>query len=417
MRRLLEHRDFRFMLAAEFTSAFGDWAMFMVLAIWMQQLTGSAWRAGMVFFALALGSLAGPLGGMLADRFKRKPMMIASDLVLAVVVLLLLFVHTPADAWLIYLVAVLYGAVGTVFYPARSALIRVMLPEELLADANGLLSIARQGLRIIAPAIGAGIYVLFSHNGGTVAVLDSVTFVGSALFLLAIRVHEEKPDPPEHHFLREVTRGMEHIWHTLPLRQMVMGVTVALLVAGFTETLIFSAMTSLGVSSSWLGGFGALQGAGAIVGGITAGMIVKRLGESRTVGIGLGMFGLCGALLAVPSIVVVGAGFAFAGVGVAWLIVGATTALQTRTPLAIQGRVSAAAEISISMAQLISIATGAALSTVVDYRILLVGMAAVVAASAIYLVTRREEVASVEGEAGPEEEALTPLEAPATMEA
>ena len=94
-----------------------------------------------------------------------------------------------------------------------------------------------------------------------------------------------------------------------------------------------------------------------------------------------------------------------------------TTAHQTRTPLAIQGRVSAAAEISISMAQLISIATGAALSTVVDYRILLVGMAAVVAASAIYLVTRREEVASVEGEAGPEEEALTPLEAPATMEA
>ncbi len=45
---------------------------------------------------------------------------------------------------------------------------------------------------------------------------------------------------------------------------------------------------------------------------------------------------------------------------------------------------------SLSIAQTTSIATGAALSTLVDYRILLVAMAAVVAVSAVYLVTRRE---------------------------
>jgi len=391
VRKLLEHRDFRFLLAAEVTSAFGDWAMFIVLGVWMNQLTGSAGKAGLVFFALALGALFGPVGGLLADKFKRKPMMIASDLVLAVVVLLLLFVHTSEDTWLIYVVAVLYGAVGTVFYPARSALMRVMLPEELLAEANGVLSIARQGLRVLAPAIGVGLYVVLGRNGGTVAILDAVTFVGSALFLLAIHVREEKPEPPEHHFMREVTKGIEHIWHTLPLRQMVTGVTIALLVAGFTETLIFSTMQGLGISSSWFGAFAALQGVGSIVGGITAGMVVKRIGETKTVGLGLALFGLCGGLLAVPSIAVVALAFAFAGVGVVWLIVGATTALQTRTPLAIQGRVSAAADISLSVAQAVSIATGAALSTAVDYRILLGVMAGVVLLSALYLVTRREE--------------------------
>jgi lipoprotein signal peptidase len=53
--------------------------------------------------------------------------------------------------------------------------------------------------------------------------------------------------------------------------------------------------------------------------------------------------------------------------------------------------VSAASEVSVSLAQTVSIATGAALSTLVDYRILLVAMAAVVVASAVYLLTRREE--------------------------
>lgn len=396
MRKLLAYRDLRLLLAAEVTSAFGDWAMFIVLAVWMNHLTGSAWRAGLVFFALALGSLAGPLGGLLADRFRRRPLMIASDVALGLVVLVLLVVDGRQNAWVIYLVAVLYGAVGTVFYPARSALMRVMLPEDLLAEANGALSIARQGLRVVAPAIGAGLYVAFGHNGGTVAILDSASFAGSALFIAAIRVVEDKPEPPEHHFVREVTKGIEHIWHTLPLRQITIGTTAALLVAGFTETLIFSVMQGLGLSSSWFGLLAPLQGAGSIAGGVTAGLVVKRLGETKTVGVGLGLFGLCGVLLAVPSLVVVALAFAFAGVGIVWLIVGFNTALQTRTPLAIQGRVSAGADISLSIAQAVSIATGAALSTAVDYRILLLGMGAVVALSAAYLITRREALIQAE---------------------
>jgi uncharacterized membrane protein len=84
-------------------------------------------------------------------------------------------------------------------------------------------------------------------------------------------------------------------------------------------------------------------------------------------------------------------GFVAAGLGVVWAIVAFNTSIQTRTPLAIQGRVDAACEVSLSVAQTISIGTGAALSTLVDYRILLVAMAAVVAMSAAYLLTRRAE--------------------------
>lgn len=389
MRRVFTFRDARLLVAGQTLSSFGDWAMWFVLAIWVKKLTGSSAQAGLVFFVLGLGNLAGPLGGLLVDRVRRRPLMIACDCLLGGSVLVLLFVHGRGDVWLIYLVALLYGVAGTVFYPAQAALLRVMLPEDLLADANGVLSSSRQGLRIVAPLAGAGLYAAF--GGGVVAILDAATFAGSAFLMSRMRVSEQKPDPPEHHFLREVTAGVSHVWRTLPLRQLTIGTTIALLVVGFTETLIFSVIAHLGRPPAFFGVLGTLQGVGSIVGGVTGARLIRRLGEVRTVGIGLALFGLCGALLTVPSLAVVIVAFPIAGVGIVWLIVAFNTALQTRTPLGIQGRVSAAVDVSLSVAQTTSIATGAALSTLVDYRILLVAMAAVVVASAVYLVTRPDE--------------------------
>ena len=264
-----------------------------------------------------------------------------------------------------------------------------MLPEDLLADANGALTTMRQGLRLVAPLAGAGLFAAF--GGGVVAVLDAITFAGSAFLMSRMRVAETKPEPPEHHFLREVTAGIAHIWRSLPLRQMTAAAAVSLLVVGFAETLIFFVIAHLGKPPSFFGVFGAIQGVGSIAGGLTAASMLRRAGDVRIVGLGLGIFGVGDLLLIVPSLPIVLLGFTIAGVGIMWAIVGFTTALQLRTPLAIQGRVSAAADISLNVAQTVSIATGAALSTIVDYRILFVAMAVVVVSSATYLVTRQDD--------------------------
>jgi MFS family permease len=392
MRRLLSQRDTRLLLAGQTLSAFGDWAMLIVFAVWMKSLTGSSALAGLTFFVFAAGALASPLGGLLADRMRRRPLMIASDCVLGAFVLVLLLVHDRGDAWLIYAVAFAYGVLGTVFFPARAALLKIMLPEELLADANGALTSTREGLRIIAPLAGAGLYSVL--GGGAVAVLDSATFAASVFFLSRMRVAEEKPAPPEHHFVREVTAGLRHVWETLPLRQVVLGVAIALLVIGFAETLIFSVIAALGQKPSFFGVFATIQGTGSIAGGVTAAAILRRLGDVRLVGLGLALFSVADLCLIAPSLGVVLVAGPVAGIGVAWAIVGFSTALQTRTPLAIQGRVSAAADLSLSIAQTTSIATGALLSTLVDYRILFAVMAGVVLASAGYLLTRRTRQAA-----------------------
>jgi MFS family permease len=398
MRTLLSYRDARLLLAGQTLSAFGDWAMLIVLAVWMKSLTGSSALAGLTFFVFAAGSLLAPLGGLLADRVRRRPLMIVSDCVLGAFVLVLLFVHDRSDAWLIYAVALAYGALGTVFFPARAALLKIMLPEELLADANGALTATREGLRIIAPLAGAGLYTVL--GGSAVAVLDSATFAASAFFLSRMRVTEEKPAPLEHHFVREVTAGLRHVWETLPLRQIVGGVAVALLVVGFAETLIFYVIAALGKPPSFFGVFATIQGVGSIAGGVTAAAILRRAGDVRLVGLGLALFAFADLCLIVPSLPIVLVAGPIAGIGVSWAIVGFSTSLQMRTPLVIQGRVSAAADLTLSVAQATSIATGALLSTFVDYRILFGVMAAVVLTSGGYLLTRRE-----------------PTPVPATMEA
>jgi MFS family permease len=177
---------------------------------------------------------------------------------------------------------------------------------------------------------------------------------------------------------------------TRALRQIVVGVGLALLVVGFAETLIFTIIQHvLHRPPSFFGVLSSLQGVGAIAGGITAPLLLRRLGDAKLVGLGLVCFAAGDSLFLVHSLAVVLAGFAIAGVGIAWLVVAFGTALQLRTPLPIQARVTTAADVAVSVPQTVSIAAGAALSTVVDYRVLVVAMALVTACCGVWLSTRR----------------------------
>ncbi len=395
MRALLRRRDARILVAGQLVSMFGDWALVLVLGIWAKSLTGSSAEAGLVFFTFAAAALLAPFGGYVADRVRRKPLMIVVHIAIGLVVLSLLFVHGRNQLWLIYVVTFLYGLAGDIFGAARSALLRVMLPEDLLVDANAVLQTSREGLRLVAPLAGAGLYAAF--GGGVVAVLDAVTFGVSALSLAVLRIDEPKPEPCAQRFRTELVAGIRHIAHTPGLRQIVAGVATALLVVGFAETLIFTVLDQvLHRPPSFFGVLSSLQGAGAIVGGLTAPRLLSRFGDTKLVGLGLVGFALGDSMFLVPSLAAVLCGFALAGAGVAWLIVAFATALQLRTPLAIQGRVTAAADVSLSVPQTISIAAGAGLSTLVDYRALVVAMGVVSALCGIWLASRRELAAEPE---------------------
>jgi MFS family permease len=388
MRNLMRVRDVRIFLAGWTLSQFGDWAMIIVLAIWAKDLTGSNAAAGLTFFALAAPSIFSPLAGMLVDRVRRRPLLIGVYSLEAVAVLSLLFVHDESDVWLIYAMAVFYGAAGTVGASARSALMTTTIPKDLLGEANAIFQSVREGLRLIAPLVGAGIYA--AAGGGFVAVLDSVSFIAVVISLALMKSPEPRFERVEHTFISEALAGARHIWHTIPLRQIIFSTGAALLVVGFSETVIFAVIDQgLHRAPSFLGVLSTLQGVGAIAGGLTAARGLKVIGDVRVAGIGMAAFAVGDFSFITSNLPLIAVGIAIAGFGVSWLIVGLMTAVQVRTPLRLQGRVSSAADVLISTPQTVSIALGAVLIAVVDYRVLVVAEAVAVALCGVYLLTRR----------------------------
>jgi MFS family permease len=387
MRALLSIRDARVFLVGWTISQFGDWALIIVLAVWAKALTDSNASAGLVFFALAAPSIFSPLAGIVVDRVRRRPLLITVYSIEAVVVLSLLFVQDRGDVWLLYAMAVFIGTAGTLAASARSALMTTTIPRELLGEGNAIFQSVREGLRLIAPLIGAGIYAAWS--GGAVAVIDSISFVFVVAALLMMRAPEPRFARVEHNFGSEALAGAKHIVETPPLRQIVFSTGAALLVVGFSETIIFAVIDQgLHRPPSFLGVLSSLQGIGAIAGGLTAVRGLRALGDVRVAGLGMAGFAVGELSFASSSLPLVAVGVVIAGFGVSWFIVGLMTALQVRTPLRLQGRVSSAADVFISTPQTVSIAVGAALIAVVDYRLLVLTESVAVALCAAYLLSR-----------------------------
>lgn len=388
----LAHRPFRRLTVAWTFSNFGDSALYLTVAIWTKDLTGSNAAAGLVFLALGLPVFLAPLAGQLADRVSRKRLVAVVNLIAAAGVLALLAVDDAADLWLIYLVTFGYGWVGYVTSAAQSGLLRDMLDDGDLASANGLLTTLDQGLRLLTPLAGAGIYALY--GGGAVAVLTASMLAVAALVLLTVRVDESPPTPAAERegFRRELTAGFRHLRDTPALADLILLLSIAVAVTGFANSATFAIVEGLGMPTEFFGVISSIQGGGSIVGGLTAALLIRRLGERASVGAGLLVLGSGLGLALTPSPAVVCVGAAVLGLGVVWSVVGMVTLRQRLTPPRLQGRTSAATNMALNGPQVVGTATGAALIAVVDYRVLVAAMTVTILTCAIVLLVRKVAV-------------------------
>jgi MFS family permease len=389
VRRLLAHRDASVYLAGQSLSVIGDSALWLAMGIWVKILTGSSSAAGLVFFAFICGCLTAPASGMLADRLRRRPLLITVNAATAVLVCLLLAVAGRGQVWLIYLVMFGYGASNTLVGSAQTALLPSLVPEDLLGDANSALQIASQGLRVISPLLGAGLLTWVGAR--PVILLDAATFAAAACSVAVLRLREPAPDRMAAGWRAEFAAGMRHALSTPALRRPLIACVIAVTVFGFFETVPFAVVgEGLHRSPGFLGVLTTMQGAGALAGGAAAGPAMRRAGPRALIAGGLAGCAAGALLLVTSSLPLVLAASAALGLSIVWINVGATTLIQLRTPAVLLGRVDAALSLAITVPQAASIALGAALIALVSYRILLLAMAAVIGISAAYLAGGRE---------------------------
>jgi hypothetical protein len=377
----MNRRNARLYLVGLAASVLGNNAMTLVAGVWVKSLTGSSAEAGLVSVCIYAPSLLGPLGGMVADRVRRRPWLLCLNLVSAGLVLPLLAVDSPGRIWIIFVVMIWYGMDLVLTTPAEDALFAEMLPVELRQRANGWRLGLQETGRLVAPLFGAGLFAFL--GGGSVAALDAATFLVAAAMVWKIRVLEVKPRRPTGHSGSELIGGLRHIRQSAELRRVLVAAAVVMGVSGLLVAAQYSLVQALREPPAFLGVLAAGLGGGSIAASLVSSRLIRRLGEARLALIGLIDFAVGNALRAsgwLPAAIV---GSVVLGFALPWVFLAIVNIAQRQTPLSLQGRVSAAVTVALFGPQAPLQALGALGIRYVTFRQLYVagaGVALVVAA-------------------------------------
>ncbi|MDU0294116.1 MFS transporter [Saccharothrix longispora] len=343
MLQALSDRDFRLLWLARSTSMLGSWLLVVAVPFQVLELTGSAMAAGLTLAAEFLPPvLLGPIAGVLVDRWDRRRVMIAADVLRAVAVSALLFVRDPADLWLVY-VALVAESVGTLaFRPAAQAHLPVVVGTgPLLSSANSLNSFTDGVVRLAGAPLGG---VLMGVVGFPALVWIDVA--GYALSAFAIvKTAKLVGDRGEPGGVRRILAELVEGFAFLRGERMAMGLLVV-------NTLFLGANASLTVllapfGAQELGGSGptglAMSGLGIgfLIGAPPVRYLVDRV-PTRYLLAGAPAATAVGFVLLFRSTSLIGALPAAVLIGVfgSAVLVTTQTALQRATPNAVLGRVS-----------------------------------------------------------------------------
>lgn len=135
--RVLRHRNAALYLTGVVISGFGSSAMALASGVWVKSLTGSDSLAALTTFCVWAPILAGPLIGTLADRTRRRPLLISANLVLAALLLTLLAVRSGDRLWLLFAVLTAYGVSAVLTDAAEAALVVHALPANCAVTSTG----------------------------------------------------------------------------------------------------------------------------------------------------------------------------------------------------------------------------------------------------------------------------------------
>ncbi|MCH9648699.1 MAG: MFS transporter [Deltaproteobacteria bacterium] len=211
---LRSNSNYRRLWLGDIASLLGDWFNTIALYTLVTQLTGSPLALGLVMITKMLPfALASPLAGLLADRFNRRRLMIASDLLRALVVLAFLLVDKPSEVPLLYALTALQVVIGSVFVPARSASIpNITTPRELLT-ANALSAATWSTLLAVGAALGGFAAAWLGLKA--VFLIDSASYLVSAAFIYRTTIPQDTKAAAEPASLGSAYRGILDGWRYL----------------------------------------------------------------------------------------------------------------------------------------------------------------------------------------------------------
>jgi MFS family permease len=397
LKTILKFKPFRTLWLAQFVSIFGDFlALFGVISLITFRWHGIALQVTAVTIAFILPmAIIGPVAGVFVDHWNVKRLMIASDLIRAVLILLLIFAHNVPQ---ICATLLLLSTVSSFFAPAQAVTVRTIVPPEGLLAANALLAQAFYIVRLLSPA-AAGLLVA-SLTEKSCFYLDAASFIFSASMiagLAIVRPARASGEKTVKSLTQDFVAGNRFIFTHAGLAFVFIAMAVAMFVmSSFSPLISIYIRDSLHAGTIMFGVISAMVG----VGMITGTQLITRLAHSRSrahvVLMGLFSLGVGAALLGTFQNSPMAAVSTFTiGFAIAFVWVPAQTMSQQETPPAMVGRVSSTFMSLISFSQVFGLLLSGALAQKLGIRPMFIACAGVLAliSAAGYFVMRGRPMA------------------------
>jgi MFS family permease len=352
---LLRHPDFLKLWSAETISQFGTQVSLLAIplvAVTLLQATpfevgllGTIEFLPFILFALPAGAWV--------DRLRRRPILILGDVGRAVSLISIpvAYAFDALTIWQLYVVGFVNGVMTVLFDVAYQSYLPSLVDRSQIVEGNSKLEISRSAAQIGGPGIAGVLVNLISAPLAIAA--DAVSFIGSALFVFAIRKHEPAPDRQrdEHgrareSLRREVSEGLRYVLGHPYLRSIAASTGWSNLFGtiAFSIYIVYLVRT-LALTPDVIGFVFGLGNAGTLVGALVAARIGRWLGVGPAIvgsmfvsGPGILLLGLAPPEFPIPFLVA--SGFIFGFCALTYNI-NQVSFRQAVTPTAMQGRMNA----------------------------------------------------------------------------
>jgi len=292
--RAFRHRNYRLFFAGQIISLSGTWMQTVAQSWLVYRLTESAVLLGAVGFASQLPVfLLAPLGGVVADRFSRHRLLIATQSASMVLALLLatLTLTGYVQVWHVFVLASLFGTINAFFIPAQSAFVVDMVGKQDLMNAIALNSSMVNGARIVGPAL-AGMLVA-AVGEGWCFLLNGLSYVAVLGALMRMRLSAHVRVPLVGSPLRNVVEGFRYVARTPPVRALLLllglvslfGMPYVVLMPIFAADILHGGASGLGILMG-------ASGIGALAAALTLAARNRLIGLGRWVAMAAGGFGV-----------------------------------------------------------------------------------------------------------------------------
>jgi len=374
-KRLFANRNFLALWLGQMISFVGDYFYWLAVPIMVERLTNSALMVGLSVMTTALPMLfLGPVAGVFVDRWNRQRMMIAADVLRALLVLPCLLVRTPDQVWIYYVVGFLMSCVSRFFFPAQNASLPLIVKDrgDLLA-ANGLMQTIQTVGLLAGPALAGFSIGLWGEQ--IAFVIDSASFLVSAGAIMTMTVprttHGRQAAGGQVGAVwAEMREGVTYLFGNRTMVGILVCMAVVQLGLGAINVLwVPYLQRTFGVDAKGLGIVDSAQGAGMVLGGLALGFVASRLNRTAMAGWALILIGLflAGMGLAPAFVWVIVLSFA-----VGLVLVPGQSALMTMMQLAVpdlkRGRVGSALNALTMAAGLVSMGIASVFSEAVGLR-------------------------------------------------